>query len=211
MADVQRRRAEDLVEGGGIAPHDVVALAIEQVAGRERVLTRVHDGPPLPAMLALPVAHLLAELVQNALGSVRGIPVVVRTEHTISGRYGWTFAVDDHGRGMPDADLAMANHIVRGDSLASVSGAVGLRVVGRLAAALGAEIRLYRNWSGGVTARVFLPSATYGASARSTASSAVAAGMTAVSGVPSSASSQVPSPTTRVPASSANATSDSVP
>ena len=103
--------------------------------------------------------HLLAELVENAVNfSPPDVRVTVVGRFASYGRYG--LHVVDHGIGMTSHELAQANaRIARAASTANLdTHRLGLHVVGRLAARIGAEVTLRPSTDRGVTAQVDVPS-----------------------------------------------------
>jgi anti-sigma regulatory factor (Ser/Thr protein kinase) len=103
------------------------------------------------------LAHLLAEIIENALTfSPPTEPVEV---------HGWAdgdeycLAVVDHGVGMPGPDLDRSNARLAGDEafLVAPTRFLGHYVVGRLARRLDVEVRLFDTPGGGVSALVTLP------------------------------------------------------
>ena len=103
------------------------------------------------------VAHLLAELLENALAfSPPETTVQVATRMTPRG---YIFVVSDNGVGMSADKLAESNQRIAmaASKEETPSKFLGLFVVGRLAARRGISVELFESPSGGVTARVTLP------------------------------------------------------
>lgn len=167
LATRMRRNAESLLvlvgEAGprtGSAPlhiTDVVRAALSEVEDYRRVLLRRMDDTAVSGAVVPELAHLLAELIENALAFS---PPEVEVE--IYGRrvgHGYLVAVIDHGVGMSAEAMETANTRLAGrvDFLDAPSRALGHHVVGRLARRLGADVRVGESPATGVTARVLLP------------------------------------------------------
>ena len=163
-----RRHAESLIILSGQTPGrawrrpvpmlDVLRAAIAEVEEYERV--EVLTPPPvfLVGTAVADVAHLMAELIENAtLFSPPKTRVDVRSALT---PHGVVVEVEDRGLGLPRTELDELN-----DRLASTpefdlaqSDRLGLFVVSRLAARHGIKVVLVSSPYGGLTARVALPS-----------------------------------------------------
>ncbi|MGW0807278.1 sensor histidine kinase [Nonomuraea sp. NPDC002799] len=163
-----RRHAESLIILSDHAPGrgwrnpvrilDVLRAAVAEVEEYERV--EVLQPPPVALLGAVvtDVAHLVAELVENAtLFSPPQTKVDVRSALT---PHGLMVEVEDRGLGLPRAELDELN-----ERLAKMpefdlaqSDRLGLFVVGRLAARHGVKVTLTPSPYGGLTAMVALPS-----------------------------------------------------
>jgi PAS domain S-box-containing protein len=153
----QRRRWSESVPLG-----DVVEAAVAEVEDYSRVqITGIHDLT-LAGQAASDVAHLLAELVENAT-SFSSPTTMVKVSGGPTGN-GYVLEIEDHGIGMSDADLAEANRRLAEPLAAdiAVSRMMGFHVVGRLAARHGIRVQLRDRWFGGVAALVLLPAAVLG-------------------------------------------------
>ncbi|MFJ3305492.1 nitrate- and nitrite sensing domain-containing protein [Streptomyces sp. NPDC086549] len=164
-----RRHAESLIILSGAAPGrrwrrpvpvaDVVSSAVGEIEDYTRVVV-----PPMPevgvtADAVADVAHLIAELLENAaVFSPPHTQVTLRTGR-VSG--GFVLEIDDRGLGLDPDQLADAHRTLtdpdgfdptRHDRL-------GLYVVGRLAARHGIQVTLRDSPYSGTTAVVLLPSA----------------------------------------------------
>ncbi|NUR92054.1 MAG: sensor histidine kinase [Nonomuraea sp.] len=168
-----RRHAESLIILSDQAPGrgwrnpvpilDVLRAAVAEVEEYERVEVL----PPPPAAVlgsaVTDVAHLLAELVENAtLFSPPQTRVDVRSTST---PHGVMIEIEDRGLGLPRTELDQLN-----DRLAEMpefdlaqSDRLGLFVVGRLAARHDIKVTLAPSPYGGLTAMVSLPSAVLAA------------------------------------------------
>ncbi|GAA3495625.1 nitrate- and nitrite sensing domain-containing protein [Streptomyces prasinosporus] len=166
-----RRYEENLVILSGGTPHrrwrkpvallDVARSAQGEVQDYRRVLIDLEGGTWLAARAVGPVAHVLAELIENALTfSPPSSPVEVRAAEV--GR-GLVVEVEDRGLGMDEERLAEANGLMarppRLDVLAhSDDIRLGLHVVARLANQYGLGVEFRASAYGGTRAVVFVPS-----------------------------------------------------
>jgi PAS domain S-box-containing protein len=169
LATRMRRNVESLIVLSGVEQprrwsepvplHDVVEAAVAEVEEYSRVqVLDIHDLT-LSGQATNDVAHLLAELVENATSFS---PPTTRVE--VSGGpagNGYVLDIQDYGIGMSDDELVEANRRLAAPLAAdiAVSRMMGFHVVGRLAARHGIAVRLRHSWFGGVTALVLLPAA----------------------------------------------------
>jgi PAS domain S-box-containing protein len=173
LATRMRRNVENLIVLSGVEQRrrwsesvplrDVVEAAVAEIEDFSRVrVAGVHDLT-LAGQAASDVAHLLAELVENAT-AFSAPTTTVEVSGGPTGN-GYVLEIEDHGIGMGDADLAEANRRLAeplaADNVA-VSRMMGFHVVGRLAARHGIRVQLRHHWFGGVTALVLLPAALLG-------------------------------------------------
>jgi PAS domain S-box-containing protein len=191
LATRMRRNVENLIVLSGVDQRrrwsesvplrDVVEAAVAEVEDYSRVrIAGIHDLT-LAGQAASDVAHLLAELVENATSF--SSPT---TRVDISGGptgNGYVLEIEDHGIGMSDAELAEANSRLdaplAADNIA-VSRMMGFHVVGRLAARHGIRVQLRHNWFGGIAALVLMPAGLLGPAGQQPAmASQVPAGVTA--------------------------------
>ncbi|WP_433436454.1 sensor histidine kinase [Nonomuraea sp. CA-141351] len=162
-----RRHAESLIILSDQAPGrgwrnpvpilDVLRAAVAEVEEYERI--EVIQPPPIALLGAVvtDVAHLVAELIENAtLFSPPQTRVDVRSATT---PHGLMIEIEDRGLGLPRAELDELN-----ERLAKMpefdlaqSDRLGLFVVGRLAARHGIKVTLAPSPYGGLTAMVALP------------------------------------------------------
>jgi PAS domain S-box-containing protein len=172
LATRMRRNVENLIVLSGVDQRrrwsesvplrDVVEAAVAEVEDYARVqVAGIHDLT-LSGQAASDVAHLLAELVENAT-SFSSPTTRVEITGGPTGN-GYVLEIEDHGIGMSDADLAEANKRLAEPLSAdvAVSRMMGFHVVGRLAARHGIKVQLRQSWFGGVTALVLLPAALLG-------------------------------------------------
>uniref|UniRef100_UPI002027F4A7 nitrate- and nitrite sensing domain-containing protein n=1 Tax=Actinotalea sp. C106 TaxID=2908644 RepID=UPI002027F4A7 len=168
LATRMRRNAESLLVLAGIdtgrrlretlPTSDVIRTASSEIEHYERVQLDLPVDPTMLGHTALPAAHLLAELLENAtVFSDPGTPVQVSTgvdEHHV------LVTVLDQGLGMTPEEILDANTKIRTTSAGDVLGAqrLGLFVVGRIANRLGAVVELAHGPSGtGTLATVRFP------------------------------------------------------
>lgn len=173
LATRMRRNAESLLVLAGqnpprptAAPADgleVVQSAVAEVEQYRRVMIATVEPVRVRGHAVADVAHLLAELIENGLNfSPPTEPVEV---------HGWydpqdetySFAVVDHGIGMPEADKERANARFSDSGeealLAAPTRFLGHLVVGRLTHRLGegAQVQLFDTPGGGLSALLVLP------------------------------------------------------
>ena len=158
LATRMRRNAESLLVLAGIDSgrrlrdalplSDVVRTASSEIEQYDRVELDLQADPHMLGFNALPAAHLLAELLENAtVFSEPETPVVVTT--AVAGPF-VEVRIVDQGLGMSNDELATANAKIASTSASDTLGAqrLGLYVVGRLAQRLGAEVTLRNNSHG---------------------------------------------------------------
>ena len=169
LASRMRRNAESLlILAGSETPRrrrtpapvtEVVRAAMSEVEEFERV----RIGHLLDATVAGPavidLVHLLAELIENALG-FSPPESTVEIDGRSLGQGGYQFAIIDHGVGMSDLELMAANQRMSGDD--ELEGMptryLGQYVVAKLASKIGAMVHVQPSAGGrGVTATVNLP------------------------------------------------------
>jgi signal transduction histidine kinase len=167
LATRMRRNAESLlVLTGDESPRrwaepmpvpDVIRSAIAEVEDYRRVVLRRIDDIMIVGTAAAGLAHLLAELVENALSFSppdQDVEIYARADGS-----GCIVAVVDHGIGMSREDLATANARLAGGErpLVTPTRFLGHHVVGRLAERLGAQVHLHESPLTGISAKVTLP------------------------------------------------------
>ena len=167
LATRMRRNVENLIVLSGVDQRrrwsesvplrDVVEAAVAEVEDYSRVQVAGIDDLTLAGHAASDVAHLLAELVENAT-SFSSPSTMVEVSGGPTGN-GYVLEIEDHGIGMSDAELAEANRRLAEPLAAdiAVSRMMGFHVVGRLAARHGIRVQLRDRWFGGVAALVLLP------------------------------------------------------
>jgi signal transduction histidine kinase len=178
LATRMRRNAESLLVLAGIdgprtwtAPvqvTEIIGAALGEVEDYRRVIVRAAGAAAVIGSAASDLAHLLAELIENALTfSPAGQAVEVRgrhrprayAHHHPEGERGYELVVIDHGPGMPSAKLARVNRRLAGMESFTVAPSkfLGHYVTGNLAARHGITVRLQRSEGFGITATVHVP------------------------------------------------------
>ncbi len=169
MATRMRRNAESLLVLSGaeqprqwqqpIALLDVVRSASAEIADFPRVdLVGVDDELAVSGRAVADLAHLVAELLENATSfSPPDAAVVVSGATTASG---FVLAISDQGIGMPAEKIAEANDLLAKPPVVglALSRALGLHVVGSLAARHDITVELRPGAPVGLVALVTLPS-----------------------------------------------------
>ncbi|HET8620324.1 MAG TPA: nitrate- and nitrite sensing domain-containing protein [Acidimicrobiales bacterium] len=168
LATRMRRNAESLLVLAGVEPPrqwarpvpltDVVRSALGEVEDYQRVAVRSVEQVTVIGSAAADLAHLLAELVENALVASPDDQVVdVRSRDEADGSH--VIAVIDAGVGMAAESLEAANRRLAGDESFAVAPSryLGHYVAANLAARHDIGVRLAPGVSGGVTATVHLP------------------------------------------------------
>ncbi len=160
LATRMRRNAESLLVlagagasrqwSGPVRLHDVVRAALGEVEDYNRVILHDLEGATVLGSAASDLAHLLAEIVENALRfSPPDRPVEV-SGRSRAGSY--LLLVADDGLGMTDEDIAAANERLSRNEMFSLASPryLGHYVAGNLAARHGIAVRLYRSPCAGV-------------------------------------------------------------
>ena len=172
LATRMRRNVENLIVLSGVDQRrrwsesvplrDVVEAAVAEVEDYSRVQVAGIYDLTLAGQAASDVAHLLAELVENAT-SFSSPTNTVEVSGGPTGN-GYVLEIEDHGIGMSDIELDEANRRLAEPLAAdvAVSRMMGFHVVGRLAARHGIRVQLRHCWFGGVTALVLLPAVLLG-------------------------------------------------
>jgi signal transduction histidine kinase len=167
LATRMRRNAESLLLLAGVEPPrkwaapvritDAIRAALGEVEDYPRVVDRGVEPATVIGSAAADVAHLLAELIDNALiYSPPDQAVEVR------GRLrpdGYTLAIIDAGLGMPPDELERANRRLVGAESFTIAPSkyLGHYVAGNLAARHNIHVGLHNSPGTGVTATVTLP------------------------------------------------------
>jgi signal transduction histidine kinase len=163
-----RRNAESLLVLSGeetprrwgrpIALADVVRAAAAEVEDFGRVDVLVNDHLVVAGRAVADLAHLLAELIENATAfSPPGADVRV-VSHLSPGPASHLLSVEDTGVGMAPDAVASANTVLADPPEVDLrQPRLGLHVVGRLARRYGIRVQLAPTPGGGVTALVTLP------------------------------------------------------
>jgi signal transduction histidine kinase len=167
LATRMRRNAESLLVLAGAEPPrrrgrpvslaDVVRVAIGEVEDFARIQLLALDEASVGGNVAVDLAHLLSELMENATHFSPPDTMVEIVGHR-SGE-GYILSVSDQGIGMSADQLAEANAQLAHPPLVglALSRSLGFIVIGRLAQRFGISVKLTSSPSGGVTALVTLP------------------------------------------------------
>ncbi len=167
LATRMRRNAESLLVLAGAEPPrrrgrpvslaDVVRVAIGEVEDFARISLLALDDVTVGGNVAVDLAHLLSELMENATHFSPPDTTVEIVGHRAED--GYTLSVSDQGIGMSADQLAEANTQLARPPLVglALSRSLGFIVIGRLASRFGVAVRLTSSPSGGVTALVTLP------------------------------------------------------
>ncbi len=171
LATRMRRNAESLLVLAGLDAtrrlrhamplSDVIRTAVSEIEAYDRVDLALPTDPDVAGRLALTTAHLLAELLENATHfSNPDTRVAVSAVVTANGV---DVSVTDLGLGMSEEELAEANQHIAAPPVGdiAVSQRLGLYVVGRLAARLGAAVVLGSGHGGGIVVTVSLPATVF--------------------------------------------------
>lgn len=168
LATRMRRNAESLLvlagaepprrRGRPVALADVVRVAIGEVEDFARIQLLALDDATVGGNVAVDLAHLLSELMENATHFSPPDTMVEIVGHRADGDE-YIISVSDQGIGMSADQLAEANHQLTRPPLVglALSRSLGFIVVGRLASRFGISVKLTASPSGGVTALVTLP------------------------------------------------------
>jgi signal transduction histidine kinase len=165
-----RRNAESLLVLSGDDPArrwgnpvplgDVVRAAAAEVEDYRRVEVLVNDYIEVEGRAVADLAHLLAELIENATTfSPPSSDVRVRSHLAPGEQITSVISIEDSGIGMSDDDLRTANALLAEAPEVDLgrSTMLGFHVVARLSQRYGLRVRLAPTPGGGVTAMVTLP------------------------------------------------------
>lgn len=168
LATRMRRNAESLLVLAGAEPArrrgrpvdiaDVVRVAVGEVEHFTRVRLLALDEATVIGGAAVDLAHLLAELMENATQfSPPDTCVEIVGRGSRDGEY--LVTVTDQGIGMNADQIADANHTIANPPSVglSISRSLGFTVIGRLAQRHGMSVELTAAPSGGVCAAVLIP------------------------------------------------------
>jgi signal transduction histidine kinase len=164
-----RRNAESLLVLSGEDPPrswgrpvplgEVVRAAAAEVEDYERVEALVDDRLDVAGRVVADLAHLLAELIENATTfSPADAEVRVRSHLAPGEPVTYVVSIEDTGPGMPPAALDAANRLLAEPPAVDLThGTLGFQVVARLARRYRLQVRLTETPGGGLTALVTLP------------------------------------------------------
>ncbi|HTV11221.1 MAG TPA: ATP-binding protein [Acidimicrobiales bacterium] len=167
LATRMRRNAESLLILAGSGPArqwnqavpamDVARAASAEVEDYKRLRLHHFDAALVAGATTTDLVHILAELIENALTFSPPASTVDIYGRFLEGAY--VIVIVDSGIGMSPEDLETANRRLAGEDKANkVPGRyLGHFVAGKLASRYGIAIGLQSSHSGGVVARVKLP------------------------------------------------------
>ncbi len=163
-----RRNAESLLVlsgeepsrrwGAPVALAEVARAAVAEVEDYNRAVIAIDEGVAVSGRAVADLAHLLAELVENATTfSPPTMNVQIRGRRTSDGRCLMT--IEDRGIGMAVDERTAVNARLASPPEADVEldRRLGFRVVSRLAARYGVRVALAETPGGGITAVVEIP------------------------------------------------------
>ncbi len=162
-----RRNAESLLVlagvegsrkwGGPVNLTDVVRAAVGEVEDFKRVVITTMDGATVVGSVASDLAHLLAELIENALQFSPPERTVEINGRSRGG--GYLLLVVDDGMGMTREELAAANERLEFGAPQTIAPSryLGHHVAGNLARRHGIRVTLHPTPCSGVTAAVAVP------------------------------------------------------
>jgi signal transduction histidine kinase len=165
-----RRNAESLLVLSGddpprrwgrpVALSEVVRAAAAEVEDYQRVEVVVNEHLEVAGRAVADLAHLLAELIENATTFSPPTADVRVRSHVAPGEWAtYVLSVEDLGIGMSDDDIAEANRRLAEPPEVDLrrSTMLGFHVVGRLAKRYGIRVVLAHTPGGGLTALVTMP------------------------------------------------------
>ena len=169
-----RRNAESLLVLSGDDPArrwgrpvllgEVVRAAAAEVEDYQRVDILVSEHLEIAGHAVADLAHLLAELIENATSySPATTDVRVRSYLTPGLQPTTLLSIEDMGIGMTEADRLAANELLGEPPDIDLRGrTMGFHVVSRLARRYGLDVSLAHTPGGGVTALVMVPDSLVG-------------------------------------------------
>jgi signal transduction histidine kinase len=174
LATRMRRNAESLLVLAGAEPTrrrgrpveivDVLRVAMGEIEDFSRIELMSVDPSTVAGSVAVDLAHLMSELMENATQfSPPDSPVEVVGYRIDDDSYQLTLA--DRGIGMSAEQIATANRTLAEPPLVGLdlSRSLGFTVVSRLAHRLGVVVQLTSGSDGGVTAVITIPAEMVGA------------------------------------------------
>ncbi len=169
LATRMRRNAESLLvladaktperHSPAVELREVLRVAIGEVEDYRRIVPIALDDLLVPGHRAQDLAHLLAELMENAAQqSPPGTAVDVSGGFEPTTR-DYIITIRDHGTGIAEPQLSGLNELLAtpATSTLTISHSIGLQVVSRLAHSLGLDARLAAGPEGGIIAAVRVP------------------------------------------------------
>ncbi len=148
LADADKRQ----MVSGTVALHDVVRAAQGEIGDFNRVVVLAMDDASVEAVTGIDLAHLLAELLENAAAHAPAA-----TDVEVSGRQtesGYMLVVRDHGPGMDPEKISAVNTLLAEPPPVGLATNrwVGFNVVSRLSARLGTRVVVGHGHEGDDTA-----------------------------------------------------------
>ncbi len=145
-----------------VSATNVARLALGEIGAFDRVDIEPIDSVRISGQIAPDVAHLLAELIENALNAAdpRKGPTAQRVK--VDGLWvsaGFAFTIRDQARGMNETERAEVNRRLHTPVVdhEGPTDCLGLHIVAHLAQRHGIDVRLLEAPDGGTVARVVLP------------------------------------------------------
>jgi anti-sigma regulatory factor (Ser/Thr protein kinase) len=140
-----------------LAVTEVIRAALSEVEDYRRAALRRVDDIQITGSMVNELAHMLAELMENALTFSPPDMEIEIYGRKLGSKY--MVAVVDHGVGMTREQLEQANARLRGeeDFIIAPTRFLGHYVVGQLAQRLGVEVELTVSPVNGIVARLLLP------------------------------------------------------
>lgn len=173
LATRMRRNAESLLVLAGAEPTrrrgrpvevvDVLRVAMGEIEDFSRIQLMSVDTSTVAGSVAVDLAHLMSELMENATQfSPPDVDVEVIGYRIADGSYQLTLA--DKGIGMSAEQIAAANKTLAEPPLVGLdlSRSLGFTVVSRLSHRLGVGVQLTAGAEGGVTAVITIPAEMVG-------------------------------------------------
>ncbi len=173
LATRMRRNAESLLVLAGAEPArrrgrpveigDVARVAMGEIEDYGRIRPQGMDSATISGAVAVDLAHVLSELMENATQfSPPDSGVDIVGTRAADGSY--VLTITDHGIGMSDDALTTANTALSEPPLIGLdlSRSLGFTVVSRLAHRLGVTVTLADASEGGVAASIAVPAAMVG-------------------------------------------------
>ena len=176
LATRMRRNAESLMvmagvqtprrSGTSIGLVEVLRVAAGEVEDFERIELTSIDHVDISGVVAVDLAHLVSELMENATQfSAPDTKIEIRAGRGQENEFKITIA--DHGIGMAPEECRAANQLLADPPLIGVelSRSLGLSVVARLAARIDTEVTLLSSEGTGTVATVTMPNSAISPSA----------------------------------------------
>ena len=173
LATRMRRNAESLLVLAGAEPSrrrgrpieltDVIRVAMGEIEDFARIQLMTIDSATVAGSVAVDLAHLLSELMEN---STQFSPpeTAVEVVGRLSGDGSYQLTLSDRGIGMSAEQIDTANQTLNEAPIIGldISRSLGFTVVSRLANRLGVSVRLADSPDGGVIALITVPAEMVG-------------------------------------------------